>query len=190
MASCQKVPKFDNFPCKKSSNLSDFFCIKEYEFRSTFFYYWHFLITPIFKSLYILKCWPIFDSSNSPNLVISFDYSWFSTKNLSNFAIINILVRHNTRNLNWIYLVFLTKPEVTWAIIAKRVKLIDCSEMKENLKTATCNYHGVSPQFLQPFSVDSADFPCRDPTIPSPCSFHGVKIWSVEFKIIMPCWSW
>ena len=43
----------------------------------------------------------------------------------------------------------------------------------------TYNYHGVSPQFLQPFSIDSADFPYRDPAIPSPRSFHGVKICSV-----------
>ena len=58
------------------------------------------------------------------------------------------------------------------------------------------NYHGVSPQsanitgfihnihrvslwFLQPFSIDSSGFPCRDPVIPSPHSFHGVKICSV-----------
>ena len=44
----------------------------------------------------------------------------------------------------------------------------------------SCNYPGVSPQFLQPFSIDSADFPCRDPAIPSPCSFHGAKICSVH----------
>ena len=24
----------------------------------------------------------------------------------------------------------------------------------------SCNYHGVSPQFLNPFSIDSAGFPC------------------------------
>ena len=41
------------------------------------------------------------------------------------------------------------------------------------------HYYGVSPQFLQPFSIDSADFPCRDHTIPSPRSFHVVKICSV-----------
>ena len=35
-----------------------------------------------------------------------------------------------------------------------------------------------SPQFLQPFSIDSADSPCRDPAIPSPHSFHGAKICS------------
>ena len=48
----------------------------------------------------------------------------------------------------------------------------------------SCNYHEVSPQFLQPFSIDSADFSYRDPTIPSPCSFHGVKICSVLLDII------
>ena len=42
----------------------------------------------------------------------------------------------------------------------------------------SCNYHGVSPQFLQPFSIDNAGFPCRDPAIPSPRSFYGVKICS------------
>ena len=35
----------------------------------------------------------------------------------------------------------------------------------------TCNYHEVSPQFLEPFSVDSADFPSRDPAIFSHHSF-------------------
>ena len=40
-----------------------------------------------------------------------------------------------------------------------------------------------TPQFLQPFSIDSADFPCRDPGIPSPCSFHGVKICSVLLNL-------
>ena len=36
----------------------------------------------------------------------------------------------------------------------------------------TCNYHGVSLQFLQPFSIDSADFLFRDPAISSPRSFY------------------
>ena len=44
----------------------------------------------------------------------------------------------------------------------------------------TYNYHGVSPQFLQPFSIDSADFPCRDPAISSPRSFYGQNICSVQ----------
>ena len=39
--------------------------------------------------------------------------------------------------------------------------------------------YGVSPQFLQPFSIDSADFPCRDPAISSPRSFYGQNICSV-----------
>ena len=40
------------------------FCfIEEYKFRSTFFCYWHILITLIFKSLYFLKGCSIFDSS-------------------------------------------------------------------------------------------------------------------------------
>ena len=43
----------------------------------------------------------------------------------------------------------------------------------------SCNYHGVSPQFLQPFSIDSADFTCRDPAISSPRSFYGQNICSV-----------
>ena len=42
-----------------------------------------------------------------------------------------------------------------------------------------CNYYEGSSQFLQPFSIYSADFPCRDTTIPSPRSFHVVKICSV-----------
>ena len=50
-------------------------------------------------------------------------------------------------------------------------------EFESPLKS--CNYHGVSLQFLQPFSIDRAGFLCRDPAIPSPRSFHGVKICSV-----------
>ena len=42
----------------------------------------------------------------------------------------------------------------------------------------SCNCHRFSPQFLKPFSINKADFPCRDPAIPSPRSFHGVKICS------------
>ena len=41
-----------------------------------------------------------------------------------------------------------------------------------------CNC-GVSLQFLQPFSIDSADFPCKDPTISSHQSFYGQNICSV-----------
>ena len=37
------------------------------------------------------------------------------------------------------------------------------------------NYYGVYLTILQPFSIDSAGFPCRDLAIPSPRSFHGVK---------------
>jgi hypothetical protein len=37
----------------------------------------------------------------------------------------------------------------------------------------------VYPQFLQPFSIDSADFPCRDPAISSPHSCYGQNICSV-----------
>jgi hypothetical protein len=44
----------------------------------------------------------------------------------------------------------------------------------------SCNYHGVSLQFLQPISIDSADFPCRDPAISSPRSFYGQNICSVD----------
>ena len=42
----------------------------------------------------------------------------------------------------------------------------------------SCNFHGVSPQFLQPFFIDSAVFPCSGPAIPSARTFHGVKILS------------
>ena len=36
-----------------------------------------------------------------------------------------------------------------------------------------------TPQFLQAFSIDSPDFPCRDPAISSPRSFYGQNICSV-----------
>ena len=42
-----------------------------------------------------------------------------------------------------------------------------------------------TPQFLQPFSIDSADFSCRDPTISSPCSFYGQNICSVQPKCFL-----
>ena len=37
------------------------------------------------------------------------------------------------------------------------------------------NYQWGCPQFLQPSSKDSADFPSRDPKISSPRSFYGQK---------------
>ena len=57
MERCQKVPKlFDkiNFLVKNYPNLSQFFFMEEYEFKSTFFCYRHFLNTSILKSLYFL----------------------------------------------------------------------------------------------------------------------------------------
>ncbi len=42
----------------------------------------------------------------------------------------------------------------------------------------------VSLQFLQPFSIDSADFPCRDPAISSPRSFYGQNICSVALWLL------
>ena len=39
--------------------------------------------------------------------------------------------------------------------------------------------YGDSPQFLQPFSIDTADFPCRDPAISSSRSFYGQNICSI-----------
>ena len=51
---CQKLfltGKFD-FQSQKSSKSFSFFFIEEYQFSSTFFCFWHFLITSIFKSLY------------------------------------------------------------------------------------------------------------------------------------------
>ena len=40
--------------------------------------------------------------------------------------------------------------------------------------------------FYKPFSIDSAEFPCRDPAIPSPCSFHVVKICNVDTPLGFP----
>ena len=54
----------------------------------------------------------------------------------------------------------------------------------------TYNYHGAFLQFLQPFSIDSADFPCRDPAIPSPCSFNGVNICSVLWPLVKSDQNW
>ena len=64
MGRCQKVPKFDfqsQFSMSKIIRIFlNFFCIEEYQFRSTFFVIDIFLITSIFK--YFLKWYPIFDS--------------------------------------------------------------------------------------------------------------------------------
>ena len=56
---------------------------------------------------------------------------------------------------------------------------------KPHNNEGTCNNHGVSPQFLQPFSVDGAHFPCRDPAISSPHSFYGQNICSVSFFCLL-----
>jgi hypothetical protein len=58
---------------------------------------------------------------------------------------------------------------------------------RDNYKS--CNYYWVSPQFLQPFSIDSTDFPCRDPAISSPRSFYGQNICSVVQCIFPKCMS-
>ena len=81
MGRCQKVHKIWHsksiFNCKNKLNLSHFFSLKNrYEFRTTFF------VIDIF-----LKWCLIFDSLPLLQLsIISFDYSWFLDKNLSNFV--------------------------------------------------------------------------------------------------------
>ena len=42
-----------------------------------------------------------------------------------------------------------------------------------NIKGFIHNIHRVSLRFLQPFSIDSAGFPCRDSVIPNPVVFMG-----------------
>ena len=67
----------------------NFFFIEEYQFRSTFFCYWHFLIASIFKSLYLLKWCPIFDTSPLTQFSKFNNFlwvCWFLGKNLSNFV--------------------------------------------------------------------------------------------------------
>ena len=82
-----------DFQCQFSTSkiiqiFLNFIFIEEYECRSKFFCYWHFLITPIFKSLYFLKWCLIFDSlpllkfSQVNNLI--WIQSFFS-QDLSNF---------------------------------------------------------------------------------------------------------
>ena len=48
-----------------------------------------------------------------------------------------------------------------------------------NLHYRGCKNCGETLQFLQPFSIDSADFPCRSPAISSPRSLYGQNICSV-----------
>ena len=55
--------------------------------------------------------------------------------------------------------------------------------------TGTNNYHRDSLQFLQPFSIDSADFPCRSPAISSPCSFYGQNICSAVICLLSFKWK-
>ena len=50
--------------------------------------------------------------------------------------------------------------------------------------------YGVSPQFLQPFSIDSADFPCRGPAFSSPRSFYGQNICSVVLVLVPKPKKW
>ena len=47
-----------------------------------------------------------------------------------------------------------------------------------------CKNYGETLQFLQPFSIDSADFPCRSPAISSPCSLYGQNIYSVQLTYV------
>ena len=60
-----------------------------YQISSEYFWFFsHFLITSIFKSLYFLNDVQFLTAhhySNSQNSIISFDCSWFLAKNLSNF---------------------------------------------------------------------------------------------------------
>jgi len=76
---CQKVPKFDfqsQFSWSKIIGVFlNLFFIEKYQFRSTFFVIT--VVTGIFKSLFLLKSCPIFDSStntNSQNSIILFGY--------------------------------------------------------------------------------------------------------------------
>ena len=49
---------------------------------------------------------------------------------------------------------------------------------------------GFVPNYYSLFSIDSADFPCRDPAISSPRSFHGVKICNVHCEIFLKMIYW
>ena len=51
-----------------------------------FFCYWHFLITPIFKSFYFVKWCPIFNTSSLTQFSKFNNLLWFWGKNLSNFV--------------------------------------------------------------------------------------------------------
>ena len=53
-----------------------------------------------------------------------------------------------------------------------------------NITGFILDIHRVSLCFLQPFSIDSPGCPCRDPVIPSPCTFHGINIGSVVLSSI------
>ena len=102
------------------------------------------------------------------------------------------------------------KPQVEYTVSSFNVLLVHCKcfdhknygdwkkrgPCRENLhylwKRAVriagfpSNY-GVLPQFLQPLSLDSADFPCRGPAFSSPCSFYGQNICSASGSKFLPC---
>ena len=84
-----------NLYVKNYPNLSQFFFIGEYQFRSTFFVidiFWHFLLLTfidIFKSLYFLKWCPIFDTSPLTQFSKLNNFlwvCWFLGKNLFDFV--------------------------------------------------------------------------------------------------------
>ena len=77
------------FYVKNHRNLSQFFFHWRISIKEHIWCYWHFLIKSIFKAVYYQNDAQFLTPrhySNSQNLVISFEYSWFLAKNLSNFV--------------------------------------------------------------------------------------------------------
>ena len=60
---CQNLTFKVNFLCQKLSEFFSIFLHWRILLQEHIFCYWHFLITSIFKSLYLLKWCPIFDTS-------------------------------------------------------------------------------------------------------------------------------
>ena len=87
MGMCQKVPKFSM--SKIIRIFLNFFFHWRISILEHIFFFWHFLITSIFKSLYLLKSCPIFDTSPLTQFSKFNNFlwvCWFLGKNLSNFV--------------------------------------------------------------------------------------------------------
>ena len=86
----------------------------------------------------------------------------------------------DSKNLIWLWDFHNLKNDLSTDKTGKKIIEIYTANVL-TIKTGNCGRPAwkICLQFLQPFSIDSADFPCRSPAISSPCSFYGQNICSV-----------